>query len=75
MIEDKLVSAVLYVIGGGIALFLAYLNGKRVERIHHLKEDAAKTKKEQETKNEVENNVSNMSNSDIRDRLQHTKSK
>ena len=75
MIENKVVSAILYVLGGGIALFLAYLNGKKAERIHHLKEEAAKTQQEQETKNEVENNVNNMSDSDIRDRLQHTKSK
>ena len=75
MIQDKLVSAILYVIGGGIALFLAYLNGKRAERIDHIKEEAAKAAKEQVTKNAIDASVSNMSNSDVRDRLQHTKSK
>lgn len=75
MIESNIVSAIMYVIGGAIALFLAYLNGKRTERIRQLKEEAAKTAKEQEIKNEVDNNVSNMSIDSVRERLQNTKSK
>jgi len=75
MIESNIVSAIMYVIGGAIALFLAYLNGKRTERIRQLKEEAAKTAKEQEIKNEVDSNVTNMSIDSVRERLQNTKSK
>lgn len=75
MIESKIVSVILYVVGGSIALFLAYVNGKRTERLRQMKEEAIKNAKEQEIKNEVDNNVANMPISDVRDRLSNIKSK
>lgn len=75
MIESKIVSAVVYVVGGAIALFLAYLNGKRAERIRQLQNKIEETAKEQEVKNEIDSTVANMPIDSVRERLQNTKSK
>ena len=59
----------------GAALWLAKNNGKKAAQLDILKEKAKRVAEEQERAHEIENNVNDMSISNVRRRLQDAKNK
>lgn len=53
------------------ALFFARKDGQRAEQVANLRREIERNAKEQERANAINNAVSNMSDSDIADRLQN----
>ena len=57
------------------ALFFARREGQKAEQVANLRREIERNAKEQERANAINNAVSNMSDSDVNDRLQNISSK
>jgi len=58
----------------GLVVYLATKNGSRAAQLEAIKEELKRTEKERAKQNEINNAVSNMSSSDVRDRLSNIQS-
>lgn len=67
-----LVTALFGLLSAGV-LYFVRRDGRNSERIRNLKTELERTAKEQENANQVHSSVDNMSDDDVRERLQNTR--
>lgn len=71
----KLGAFLVAIIGYCSVIFYARRDARKAEQLANLRREAQRNAKEQERANEINNAVSNMSDSDVADRLQNIKRK